>query len=59
MTAVNADNAVNVDRARAIGEKILSSITGNQRQITRSGVVSKLLPLLQSRLSGLKATLCR
>lgn len=28
MTGVNADNAVNVDRARAIGEKILSSMTG-------------------------------
>jgi len=27
MTGVNADNAVNVDRARAIGEKILSSMT--------------------------------
>ena len=31
----------------------------HQRQITRSSVVPKLLPLLQSRLSGLKATLCR
>ena len=28
MTGVNADNAVNVDHARAIGEKILSSMTG-------------------------------
>ena len=59
MTGVNGDNAVNVDRARAIGEKILSSVTGNQRQITRSSVVPKLSPFLQSHLSGLKATLCR
>ena len=28
MTGVNADNAVNVDSARAIGEKILSSMSG-------------------------------
>lgn len=28
MTGVNADNAVNVDRARAVGEKILSSMIG-------------------------------
>ena len=28
MTGVNADNAVNVDRVRAIGEEILSSMTG-------------------------------
>ena len=28
MTAVNADNAVNFYRARAFGEKILSSMTG-------------------------------
>ena len=28
MTGVNADNAVNVDYARAIGKKILSSMTG-------------------------------
>ncbi|CAH3108670.1 unnamed protein product, partial [Porites lobata] len=28
MTGVNANNAVNVDRVRAIGEKILSSMTG-------------------------------
>ena len=28
MTGVNADNTVNVDHARAIGEKILSSMTG-------------------------------
>ena len=28
MTGVNADNAVNVDRVRAVGEEILSSMTG-------------------------------
>ena len=28
MTGVKADNAVNVDRIRATGEKILSSMTG-------------------------------
>ena len=28
ITGVNADNAVNADRARAIGEKILPSMTG-------------------------------
>ena len=28
MTGVNADNAANVDHARAVGEKTLSSMTG-------------------------------
>ena len=58
MTGVNADNAVNVDHARAI-RRYCPQRHGNQRQITGSSVVPKLLPLLQSRLSGLKATLCR
>ena len=59
MTGVNADNTVNVGRTRTIGKKILSSMGGKSEQIPRSNIVPKLLHLLQSRLSGLKATLCR
>ena len=59
MTGVNADNAVNFYRARAVGEKILSSMTGKSATDYTFKPSPKPLLLLQSRLKGLKATLCR
>ena len=59
MTGVNADNAVNVDRARGIGEKLLSSITGKLATDYTFKRSSQAVTLAAKSSAGLKATLCK
>ena len=58
MTGVNADNVVNVDRAR-VGEKILSSMTGKLATDYTFKRSSQAVTLAAKSSAGLKATLCK